>query len=194
MPKKVDHQQRRLAISAQVEQLVLEKGVEGLTMRDVARAMGCSLSVILHYFDSKLALLVFTHRQVRLRAEAALLRRQSAGAPLRECLENLLPLDEARWRDWHTWLAFFGMSAHSASAAEENTAALNASAEVFARLIRREQTEGRLPPALSPEALAVALQIQINGIASLVAQDRAAWPAARQLATFGALFAALTQG
>ncbi|HZV10214.1 MAG TPA: helix-turn-helix domain-containing protein, partial [Novosphingobium sp.] len=62
MPKKVDHARRRLDIARVAEGLVYDKGMDGLTMRDVARGMGCSLSVILHYFESKLDLLVFTHR------------------------------------------------------------------------------------------------------------------------------------
>lgn len=45
--------------------MVYEAGIEGLTIRDVARRAKCSTSVVFHYFTSKLELLIFTHRAIR---------------------------------------------------------------------------------------------------------------------------------
>ena len=190
MPRIVDHDQRRLQVAAVVEQLVLENGIEALTIRDVARRAGCSTSVVSHYFASKLDLLVFTHRTVRHRAEQRLIEALEADLPLAECLERLLPMTDAAWCEWHTWFAFWGMApAQPAVNAEWQTGSSYAT-DLFIRLIRAAQRRGEIAAGVDAATGAIRLQLSINGIASLVLQERSAWPADRQKALLREMIAA----
>lgn len=180
MPRKVDHDERRLAIAAVVEQLVLEHGIEALTVRDVADAVGCSTSVVSHYFRSKLDMLVFTHRTVRLRVERTLLAAMDAGHDLVACLELLLPTTDERWRDWHTWFACWGMAPTDPSVNREWAAGSSEATDIFTRLVQTAQAGGTVDPTLDPVAIATELQLTVNGIASLVTQHRDGWPPERQ--------------
>lgn len=180
MPRKVDHDERRLAIAQVVEQLVLEHGIEALTIRDVAAEVGCSTSVVSHYFRSKLDMLVFTHRTVRKRVERTLVAALEEGRSLPDCLELLLPTDDERWRDWHTWFACWGMAPAEPSVTSELAKGSSEATGIFIQLVKAEQAAGRMDPTLDPAEIAIQLQLAVNGVASLVTQDRAGWPAEKQ--------------
>jgi AcrR family transcriptional regulator len=51
--KKVDHEQRRLEVAMAAAKIIAYEGLEALTTRNLARAMGCSIGVPSHYFASK---------------------------------------------------------------------------------------------------------------------------------------------
>ncbi|MEH6591126.1 MAG: TetR/AcrR family transcriptional regulator [Halioglobus sp.] len=51
--RKVDHDSRREEVAEAAAKLIAEKGMEGLTTRSLAKAMGCSIGVLSHYFSSK---------------------------------------------------------------------------------------------------------------------------------------------
>ncbi len=163
-----------------VEQLVFDVGIEALTLRDVARRAGCSTSVVSHYFTSKLDLLVFTHRAVRLRAERRLLDALDQGLPLLSCLELLLPTTEESWREWHTWFAFWGMAPAQPSVNREWQASTSDAQGIFVRLIEAAKQRGEIPAEIDPLSSSIKLQVVINGIATLVSQERPAWPPKRQ--------------
>lgn len=60
MPKKVDHHQRRTEIAAAVARIVQDRGLEGVSFREVAAEAGVSVSLVQHYFGSKENLLIGT--------------------------------------------------------------------------------------------------------------------------------------
>ncbi|GAD50035.1 putative TetR family transcriptional regulator [Caenibius tardaugens NBRC 16725] len=180
MPRKVDHEERRLAIAAIVEQLVYERGVEALTIRDISEKVGISTTVVSHYFRSKLDILIFTHQTARSRTEKTLQDALDRGKSLGACLEILLPTTEERWRDWHTFFAFWGMAPENPSVSDEWSAGTSGANTLFAKIVMRAQEIGAIDPAIDPRAAATEIQVYINGIATLVAQDRKAWPAKRQ--------------
>ena len=60
MPKKVDHHQRRTEIAAAVARIVRDRGLEGVSFREVAAEAGVSVSLVQHYFGSKEKLLIGT--------------------------------------------------------------------------------------------------------------------------------------
>ncbi|MFD2137524.1 TetR family transcriptional regulator [Novosphingobium resinovorum] len=93
-----------------MDQLVYEQGVQAVTIREVASRVGYSTTVVSHYFSSKLEMLVFTHQVARRMAEGLIDEAVRTNRPLIETLEELLPITEERWRNWHTWFAFWGMA------------------------------------------------------------------------------------
>ncbi len=51
--KKVDHDQRRLEVAVAAATIIADQGLEALTTRNLAKAMGCSIGVLSHYFLNK---------------------------------------------------------------------------------------------------------------------------------------------
>src|SRR5690242_11912938 len=100
MPKYVDHNTRRQFVTEVAANIIAARGVEALTVRNVATAAGCSTAVVSHYFTDKRDLVRSTYRAASDRSTA---RYQAASrAPQRtiaSCLEALLPLDETSRRD-----------------------------------------------------------------------------------------------
>ncbi|MBE9540414.1 MAG: TetR/AcrR family transcriptional regulator [Proteobacteria bacterium] len=67
MPKIVDHEQQRQALSSTVASALAELGLENTTLRAVASRHGCTKGMVQHYFADKeelmLAALVFVEEQ-----------------------------------------------------------------------------------------------------------------------------------
>ncbi len=182
MPRIVDHDERRILIAKVVDDLVYEQGVQAVTIREVASRVGYSTTVVSHYFSSKLEMLVFTHQLARRKVEALIEAAISHGRPLIETLEHLLPLTEERWRDWHTWFAFWGMAPAEPDVTREWREGTSNAHNLFLRLTESAQAAGQFPACIDSASAATQIQIFVNGIASLVSQHRADWPADRQKA------------
>lgn len=60
MPRKVDHLQRRTEIAEAVARIVRDRGLDGVTFREVAAEADVSVSLVQHYFGSKENLLIGT--------------------------------------------------------------------------------------------------------------------------------------
>lgn len=179
-----------MLIARVVDDLVYEQGVQAVTIREVASRVGYSTTVVSHYFSSKLEMLVFTHRVARRKAEALIEEAISHGRPLIETLEHLLPMTEERWRDWHTWFAFWGMAPAEPDVSREWREGTNNAHHLFLCLIERAQAAGQFPVKLDSGWAATQIQIFVNGIASLVSQNRLEWPTERQKAMLQTLMQA----
>jgi AcrR family transcriptional regulator len=193
MPKIVDHDERRAEIARAVEAIVHETGIISITMRDVAKRLGCAPSVISHYFETKLEMLVFTVKQVRARAETALIKALDEGRDFHACFEILLPTDEQMWRNWHMCFAFWGLTPNAHPVQREWEQASHEANLVFQRIIARAQERQEVDASLDPASLATDIQVIINGIASLVNQSRKDWPPARQRTALRTMMSALLQ-
>lgn len=181
MPRKVDHDERRQQVVEVVEDLVAETGVEGLTVRNVAQRAGCSTSIVSHYFASKLDLFLHTRRVVRGRAQARLLEEVEKGSDLLTALGTLLPKDAAGKRDWHTWLAFWGMAPVNPEVTEEHQSGAAEAREIFSTMMANARASGEITDTGTPEMDDIKIQIILNGIATLVLQEEDNWPAERQV-------------
>ncbi|MGD1932959.1 MAG: TetR/AcrR family transcriptional regulator, partial [Candidatus Phaeomarinobacter sp.] len=126
MPKIVDHDTRRAELVEASWAVIAAEGLEGLTMRKVADAAGCTTGRITHYFADREALVLAALRAVNgatgSRTDALL----SGDAPPEEklilCLEEGLPLDKTRQLVWKVWIAFWAAAASNRELAKENDA------------------------------------------------------------------------
>lgn len=64
MPKLVDHEERRHAIAAAVWRLIAARGLDALTMRDIAAEAGYANGALSHYFKGKDDILRFAYEHV----------------------------------------------------------------------------------------------------------------------------------
>lgn len=160
--------------------LIAEAGVEGATVRNVAKAAGYSTAVVSHYFRDKRELLLLTYRTAARRAQSRFDAALQAPDPLLAFLEAILPLDDERRRDWQVWCAFLGTAIADGEFAAEQTRRTAYAAERIAALLRaRRRTRGDGKSG-RVELEARRLLALAMGIATQAAFDPAAWPPARQ--------------
>jgi AcrR family transcriptional regulator len=111
MPKIVDWDERRDQILSATWRVIARDGIDGATIRAIAKEANCSAGILGHYFDDKEDILgsalLLSHRRVGTRMSAA-----SAGlaglAALREVMLEALPLDERRDLEAQIEISFWG--------------------------------------------------------------------------------------
>ena len=109
MPKLVDSERRRTDLAEAVWRVVRRQGLEGASVRGVAREAGLSMGSLRHYFGTQSELHVFAMRMIIERIErrvAALELPADARRAAEVVLTELLPLDPERAVENEVWLAF----------------------------------------------------------------------------------------
>ena len=179
MPKLVDHAERRDRVATLAQEVIRERGLASLTLRDVAGRGGWSPTAVTHYFRTRDELLVYTLQHSRCQVDDRITAAIESGSrPLQAIIEQTLPLDAERTNRWQVWLAFWGSAVGSASLGEVQHKAQHAFRQQIAECLVESDFEG---DAQSESGRLVAL---IDGVAiqTLFAPDD--WPAERQLAQF----------
>jgi AcrR family transcriptional regulator len=107
-------QKRRSELTDVLLSIAATRGLDQVSVREVAAAAGVSIGTVQHYFATKDEMLVFAFRQVVARTQARVAGldagagvRRALGAALRE----LLPLDQARLAECRVYLAFAARAA-----------------------------------------------------------------------------------
>ena len=123
---------RRTQLTDALLSITATRGLDQVSVREVASAAGVSIGTVQHYFATKDQMLLFAFRQVveRTRARVAGIDagagpRQSLGAALRE----LLPLDQPRLAESRVYLAFAARAATApalAAVQQETLSAIHA--------------------------------------------------------------------
>ena len=123
---------RRTQLTDALLSITATRGLDQVSVREVASAAGMSIGTVQHYFATKDQMLLFAFRQVveRTRARVAGIDagagpRQALGAALRE----LLPLDQPRLAECRVYLAFAARAATSpalAAVQQETLSAIHA--------------------------------------------------------------------
>jgi len=115
VPRQVDHDQRREELSRAVWEVVGAYGLDGLTLRTVAAAAGCTTGRVAHYFENKNALLIHArdvmHRRMAARIDE-LPEEPDARKHVRAVLLEGLPLDDDRRLGSTVW-AYFLLAART---------------------------------------------------------------------------------
>lgn len=136
MPKIVDHDARRREIVMATWRVIAAGGLEGATIREIAREAGCSNGVLSHYFadrdDIIASAMVMAHRGVRDRTDV--LTRDLRGLEaLRVLMLESLPLDEQRVLEARIEACFWGEAVGN----EPLMALQNAEVDAFCARVRR---------------------------------------------------------
>lgn len=141
MPRQVDHEGRRRLIAEAVCRLADERGLEGVTLRDVAARADVSMGAVQRCFRTKEEMLVFAVGHVgerigeRVRARLVGSPAQSAATALGHAVTEVALLRDEHRAEARVWLAFVAQAVVSeplAKTLRENYAALQ---DAFARLI-----------------------------------------------------------
>ncbi|HLY54086.1 MAG TPA: TetR/AcrR family transcriptional regulator [Stellaceae bacterium] len=190
MPISVDHDARRREVAEIAARLVARFGVEGVSIRDVAQAAGCSTTIVSHYFKNKRELLLFTFREAAQRsvARVAALPKQ---ASLQAHLELLLPLTDALRSDWKVWIAFWSWVETDREFAREQVKRARLARELIQRLLNDQKEQGLLDSAVDSDFEARRLLTAVVGISTQGIFDPKEWSPKRQRALLAAEIAAI---
>lgn len=155
-----DQKLSREDIIAAVAQLIAEQGLETLTMRNIARHVGCSVGTLPHYFDGKddivIAALNWSTERV--------FGRISNLPPSEVHLENLypvikisLPTDELSDIEWRVRLCLWDYATTNDEMRQSVTEIGDAALEILANLLVYLQGHGEIEKGLDVESTALHL-------------------------------------
>jgi AcrR family transcriptional regulator len=160
-------QKRRSALTDVLLSITATRGLDQVSVREVAAAAGVSIGTVQHYFATKDEMLVFAFRQVTERTQERVAGidpgtgpRQALGAALRE----LLPLDQSRMAECRVYIAFAARAATCPSLAAVQRETLGA---IYAELERALHTAAAAPnqgPTLDTALEARLLLAVVDGL------------------------------
>ncbi|MFI6482715.1 TetR/AcrR family transcriptional regulator [Nonomuraea sp. NPDC050663] len=159
MPKIVDHESRRRHIADAVHRLIDARGLDSVSLREVAGEAGMSMGAVQHYVGTKeeMLRLAFQHLNTRIGLRIAALSPDDPLALLRSAILELLPLDEERRFEARIGLAFLARSVVSEDLAAMVRQGMPYVLEFYAGQFRAAQEAGQLGTEHDAEAEAVLL-------------------------------------
>lgn len=184
MPKIVDHDQRREELARAAVRAIDRLGLEGATLREIAREAGYSTGVLGHYFESRDDVVLGA---LRFMMHGTLARMAEIAANLRglkaahEMAAELLPLDPRRAKENRVWAVYWAQALTSPRLRREyvrNDALLR----TFLRTALEEAiADGELGPSVEPDLEANRLLALSDGVSVQALFDRRYWTDARQV-------------
>lgn len=167
MPKMVDHEQRRQELVRAAWRVIADRGIDEVTIREIAREAGYSAGVLAHYFENKDDLLVhalrLSHEQIYRRYDAEVdtpVRHEA----LHSVLMDNLPLDKQRDLETRIEMSFWARSLRNASLSGIQHDESGYLRGLLRRLVEGSQAEGTVAAEHSPEAVVDLLAALIDGI------------------------------
>lgn len=181
MPKVVDADARRSELIDAVAGQITKVGMDGVTMREVARAAGWTTGAVSHYFTDKRELVMATfHARAdasRARIEAAV----DAGANRLDALvDGSLAIDDERRADWRVFLAFWGAAIGNPELTKAQRERHRGFDRILVRAVREEQAAGHIRSELDATREARRLVALLDGIAVQALFQPGHWPPAEQ--------------
>lgn len=164
MPKRVDHEERRRLIADAVRRIAADRGLEAVSLGEVAAEAGISKGLVQHYFPTKDAML--RHATATLRGQVE--DRLGDPASLRDVVVALLPLDDASRTDALVANAFLVRALKDEEIAGRFRAGHAQLSEALAALIAAAKADGVLSAGLDPVREADLLLAVVAGLGDAV--------------------------
>ena len=177
MPILVDKDERRSQVVAIAFDLIADRGIEALTFRQIAAAIGCSTSIVSHYFRNKNELLFKVYQVANNLARERLCLARGAGLPLLSCFDAILPVDEQARRNWRVWLAFWSRAHLEPAYLEERRRAAQDSLALYRAMLA--ESLGAAPADTAVDIAARRLIAVVAGIGLEACFDPEDWSAER---------------
>ena len=167
VPKLVDHDERREELVRAVWRIIAERGIDEVTIREIAREAGYSSGALGHYFENKDDLLVtafrISHEHINARYDEEIDTPVQYDA-LRAVLFDNLPLDEQRELETRIEMSFWARSLRNEAISEiqhEESAFLQ---RLIRRLVEGSQGEGEIASDYDPRQVVDLFAALIDGI------------------------------
>lgn len=177
MPKIVDHARRRQDFIEAACETILERSLEGTTVRAVAEKAGYTTGALVHYFGDKEELIqqALNHFGDQVRAGMVDAKRTSRGrAALRQLMLQALPADRASAGRWRAWVAMWHRSETSADMRREERKRYREWLGRIGETLEESVEDGELPDSIriEEEASAIAALVDGAGVQYLMAGAR----------------------
>jgi AcrR family transcriptional regulator len=170
MPKIVDHDEQRRLFAAAAMRLIAREGLEGMTMRAVAKEAGLSYGSLFHYFSSKDELLMHAVEH-SMRQQTERVNEYSSRYAGLQALEHLMCDDaiiEGSSREgWLIWQTFLYKAAMQPSFATMHAELIDGWLGRFRRHLLDAQMAGEISAELDVEFEARALWAYSAGIGQM---------------------------
>lgn len=116
MPKIVNHEERKKRIAKAMWRVILDKGMEGATVRNIAEEAGLSLGALRHYFQTQDELIVYAMTLVQEKATARINAVTQKTLPPKEMaiavLLEIVPINKEQLAEMEVWFAFVAHTHH----------------------------------------------------------------------------------
>lgn len=162
-----DHDQRRQDVAEAVWAVLRDKGLEGITLRAVAREGGFTTGVLSHYFQDKDELLHFSISHVFDQMDARWSAIIAANPPLeaiRQITAGILPSTEQSRLEWAAWLGFIARGPWSPAFADLRERRTTRIRAIIRQLIEKAIAAGEVDPSVDPADRADALVGFVEGM------------------------------
>jgi AcrR family transcriptional regulator len=110
MPKIVDHEKRKKQIAEATWRVILNLGMKGASVRNIAKEAGVSLGALRHYFSTQDELLVYAMKLVKEQATIRINEITMSELPPKEkilkVLLEIVPVNEETMAEMEVWFAF----------------------------------------------------------------------------------------
>lgn len=176
MPKKVNHENRRLQLAAAAVEVIARVGIDKLRLTDVAKQVGATTGLVTHYIGDKDAVLVAALDYVA----GEMLNHEMKGTSISDLwllLFDILPTDKNRRNHWKVWLAFWSRAANNAELANIHQRYNN---QFRRSLLKIFSQQALVNPTLSAKEVADAICTTVDGIAANATIEPLNWPATKQ--------------
>ncbi|MEA3568608.1 TetR/AcrR family transcriptional regulator [Paenibacillus phoenicis] len=165
MPKLVDHEQRKQIIAEATWRVILKQGMEGATVRNIAKEAGLSPGALRHDFNSQEELLCYAMNLVKERATERIIEISALDLPPLEkvlrILQEVVPTREETRAEAEVWMAFTAYFRHKPGKFDARHDGLY---DLMQRLITTMDQHGLLQAGLDREMETVRLHALIDGI------------------------------
>lgn len=179
MPRRVDHDERRRQLTDALLRIASTRGLQAVTMREVAAEAGVSLRVVQYYFTDKRTLMAAGVGELAARLDRRVKQRAAAigtGLPPRTVLEivltAILPMDEQSRADSLAWTAYYAAGLTGADwvpgIADDALAPPNALEDWLTGVVARAQQAGEIAADRDPRTEVAGLLAMANGLTSSV--------------------------
>ncbi len=150
---------REAELTDVVLRIVAARGLDVVSVREVATAAGVSIGAVQHYFPSKDDMLIAAFEEVVRRVRARLTsvaHSTSVRRNLSAVLRQLIPLDEARTEEARIYVAFAVRAMHAPALAAIHQAVLDEVREALTGAIMSTGDHDRASAGLAAQALVAA--------------------------------------
>ncbi len=177
MPKKVDHDARREELVLAAWRVIAARGIDEVTIREIARESGYSSGVLAHYFENKDDLLAhalrLSHTRIRKRYDAEVETPVAADA-LKAILLDNLPLDEQRELETRIEMSFWARALRNEALHEIQQEESEGLRSLLRELVEKAQDDGAVSADHDREEVLELLGAVIDGLSlhALLYPDR----------------------
>ncbi|WP_062197203.1 TetR/AcrR family transcriptional regulator [Massilibacterium senegalense] len=163
MPKIVNHEERKENIAKATWRVIGKEGIEGATVRAIAKEANVSLGVVRYYFCTQDELLDYAMRLVDQKVKQRIEEKMPLSLPLKklaiEILLELIPTDSEKLLEMRVWHEFISRKLQKKLALDDGIQ------EVVYKILNHLYQEGLLKDSIHLEMEGMKLYALIDGLA-----------------------------